>query len=355
MQERPIKAHGDLASEEVRHSDCRYRRLFETTQDGLLLLETASGLVSDVNPYLVDLLGYAHGEWVEELFWEAGPFAHSTDSKAMFADMQTADFVRYEDVTLRTKAGARIDVEFVSNSYDCEGIKVIQCNIRDISDRKAREAKFQRLTHLYAALSQANQAIVHCSDEGELFLQICHAAVKFGGMKMAWVGLVETDTLRVRPVANVGEDTEYLNDIHVSIDANSPFGRGPTGTAIRESKPQWCQDLLNNPLSSPWHEHIVRHGLAASASLPLSRNGMVIGALTLYAGETGAFDEAARRLLVEMATDISFALDVLAREVQRKNVEEEIASKNAILETQQETSLDAFLVVDENRRIISYN
>ncbi|NDP47036.1 MAG: PAS domain-containing protein [Sulfuriferula multivorans] len=96
-------------------------------------------------------------------------------------------------------------------------------------------------------------------------------------------------------------------------------------------------------------------GLAAAAALPLHRKGMVIGVFTLYTGEINAFDEAARNLLVEMATDISFALDNLAGESQRKQVEEEIAFKNAILKTQQETSLDAILVVDENGQVLSYN
>jgi len=89
--------------------------------------------------------------------------------------------------------------------------------------------------------------------------------------------------------------------------------------------------------------------------MPLQREGIVIGAFTLYSGEINAFDEAARDLLVEMATDISFALDNFARDAQRKRTQQEIKFKNTILQTQQETSLDALLVVDENGQIISYN
>ena len=216
-------------------------------------------------------------------------------------------------------------------------------------------AKIQRHTQLYAALSQCNKAIVHCASEEELFLQICRAAVQFGGMKMAWIGLVDTETLMVRPAASFGDDTEYLRDLNISVDADSPFGRGPTGTAIRENQPFWCQDFLNDPVTIPWHERAARAGFAASASLPLHREGIVVGAFTLYSGEANAFDEAARDLLVEMAADISFALDNFARESQRKLAEEEIKFKNTILQTQQETSLDAILVVDENGQIISYN
>lgn len=342
-------------SKALRASESRYRRLFETAQDGILLLNADTAQIEDVNPYLIDMLGYSHAEFLGKKLWEVGSFADRAESKEMFAELQTNGYVRFEDLPLKTKAGARVEVEFVSNMYDSEGIKVIQCNIRDITQRKAAEALLKRHTHLYAALSQCNKAIVHCDNEHELFLQVCRAAVQFGGMKLAWVGLVDADTLKVRPAASFGDDTGYLKNINVSVDADGPVGRGPTGTAIRENHLYWCQDYLNDPVAVPWRERATQAGLAASASLPLHRGGIVIGAFTLYSGETNAFDEAARDLLVEMATDISFALDNFARESQRKLAKQEIEFKNTILQTQQETSLDALLVVAENGQIISYN
>ena len=356
MQSPPASPpHSTDVTQALRASESRYRRLFETAQDGILLLNADTAQIEDVNPYLIDMLGYSHAEFLGKKLWEVGPFVDRAESKEMFAELQTKGYVRYEDLPLKTKAGARVEVEFVSNTYDSEGIKVIQCNIRNITERKAAEAKLKRHTQLYAALSECNKAIVHCVSEEELFLQVCRAAVQFGGMKLAWVGLVDTETLKVRPVAIFGDDTEYLKDINISVDANSPFGRGPTGTAIRENHLYWCQDFLNDPVTVPWRERASPAGLAATAVLPLQREGIVIGAFTLYSGETNAFDEAARDLLVEMATDISFALDNFARESQRKRAKQEIEFKNTILQTQQETSLDALLVVDDNGQIISYN
>ena len=92
------------------------------------------------------------------------------------------------------------------------------------------DAKIQRHTHLYAALSQCNKAIVHCANEADLFPQVCRAAVQFGGMKLAWIGIIDSNTLRVRSVASFGEGADDLGDIEVSADAQSPFGHGPTGT-----------------------------------------------------------------------------------------------------------------------------
>ncbi|MDP1538354.1 MAG: EAL domain-containing protein [Burkholderiales bacterium] len=225
----------------------------------------------------------------------------------------------------------------------------------DITEHRAAEDKIKRHSQLYAALSECNKAIVNCAGEEELFAKIAQAAVQFGGMKMAWIGIVDNGTRIVRPVASCGDDSGYLSGVTISMDIASPFGRGPTATAIRADQPYWCQAILNDPLTVPWRERAVDAGIAASASLPLHRNGMVVGTLNLYSGEPYSFDKPARDLLVDMAGDISFALDNFDRDAQRKRVEEEVKLANTILRTQQETSLDAILVVDGNGKITSCN
>jgi diguanylate cyclase (GGDEF)-like protein/PAS domain S-box-containing protein len=195
---------------------------------------------------------------------------------------------------------------------------------RDITERKAAEAKIQRHMQLYAALSQCNKSIVHCRDEAELFLDICRAAVEFGGMKMAWVGLVADDRHTIRPVASFGKGADELATIDMSMDAESAFSRSPTSIAIREQRPYWCQDFINDPITVPWRKQGLRAGWAASASLPLCRNDRVVGAFALYADEVNAFDDAARDLLVEMSMDINFALENFSRALAQKQAEAEI-------------------------------
>ena len=121
----------DQAREALRISESRYRRLFETTRDGILLLNAETAQIEDVNPYLIEMLGYSHAEFLGKKLWEVGAFADIEQSKEMFAVLQDIGFVRYENLPLKTSSGERIAVEFVSNSYDCEGVKVIQCDIRD--------------------------------------------------------------------------------------------------------------------------------------------------------------------------------------------------------------------------------
>jgi diguanylate cyclase (GGDEF)-like protein/PAS domain S-box-containing protein len=120
----------------IRTSELRYRRLFEAAQDGILILDAETGAITDVNPFLIKMLGYSREEFVEKKLWEVGTFRDIEASQESFEVLQKNEYIRYEDLPLRAKSGKLIDVEFVSNVYLVSGEKVIQCNIRDITERK---------------------------------------------------------------------------------------------------------------------------------------------------------------------------------------------------------------------------
>jgi len=180
------------------------------------------------------------------------------------------------------------------------------------------EAKNLKLSKLYAALYQCNQSIVHCSDENELFQQICYNAVTFGDMDMAWIGLLDRKTGQIKPIASYGEGSSYLDGIHIVIDADQPAGRGPTGTAIREDRPVWCQDFRHDRNTLPWHRRAQQFNWQASGSLPLHQGNEVFGCLTLYSCQPNAFDEASCNLLMEMAANIDYALKIFERDSERQ-------------------------------------
>jgi PAS domain S-box-containing protein len=123
----------------LQNSETRYRRLFETAQDAILILDADTGLVTDANPFLSDLLGYSHAELLGKKLWEIGPFKDKETCEAAFLELQSKGYVRYEDLPLETRDGRTVEVEFVSNVYAVDHKKVIQCNIRDITDRKKAE------------------------------------------------------------------------------------------------------------------------------------------------------------------------------------------------------------------------
>lgn len=130
--------------ETLQASEVRYRRLFEAAQDGILILDFATGQIVDVNPFLTNLLGYSHAELVGKDLWEIGPVKDISPSRLCFADLQAKGIIRYDDLPLETKGGQRIAVEFVSNVYTVRGTRVIQCNIRDITRRKNAEEALRR-------------------------------------------------------------------------------------------------------------------------------------------------------------------------------------------------------------------
>jgi PAS domain S-box-containing protein len=116
-------------------SELRYRRLFETAQDGILILDANTGKIIDVNPFLLDLLDYPFENIIGQRLWEIGQFKDIAANQAAFETLQRNEYIRYENLPLRSKAGKEIHVEFISNVYFVGSDKVIQCNIRDISAR----------------------------------------------------------------------------------------------------------------------------------------------------------------------------------------------------------------------------
>jgi PAS domain S-box-containing protein len=128
-----------IDDERFRASELSYRRLFEAAMDGILILDFATGRVTDANPFLCRLLGFSHSEMIGSTVGELSPFRDIVSNQAMLERLQKYGYVRYEDLPLETKDGRNIAVEFVSNVYEAGGRNVIQCNIRDITERKKSE------------------------------------------------------------------------------------------------------------------------------------------------------------------------------------------------------------------------
>jgi len=137
---------------DLRASEMRYRRLFEAAKDGILILNGATGMIEDVNPFLVRMLGYSYEAFLGKKLWEVGAFQDKKKCRAAFRELQTKKYIRYDDLPLEAKDGRLIQVEFVSNVYLIDGVKVIQCNIRDVTERRKAEKLLEesrkRLRHV---------------------------------------------------------------------------------------------------------------------------------------------------------------------------------------------------------------
>jgi len=134
----------------LQNSELRYRRLFEAAQDGILILDAHTGQITDANPFLLEMLGYTHEQMLGKHLWEIGFFKDRALSESAFAELQQKGYIRYENLPLETKDGRRREVEFVSNLYEVDHEQVIQCNIRDITERSRMEAKLQQVQKMEA-------------------------------------------------------------------------------------------------------------------------------------------------------------------------------------------------------------
>ena len=152
-----------ISEEALIASEKRYRRLFEAARDGILILDADTGKVVDVNPFVLELLGYSYGDIAGKFIWEIGAFKDVAASKDAFVHLQQHEYIRYDDLPLETADGRVVEVEFVSNVYLVDQTKVIQCNIRDITERKKAEAERIRLL---TAIEQVGETIIITDPDG---------------------------------------------------------------------------------------------------------------------------------------------------------------------------------------------
>lgn len=206
------------AQEAMQASELRYRRLFESAKDGILILDAKSGRIVDANPFLLDLLGYAKAELAGKELWDIGAFHDIVESKLAFEELQQVGYIRYDDLPLKTHDGVTKQVEFVSNKYLVGGHSVIQCNIRDISERiQAAET-----------LRKSNQQLEQTISDLELKSQELTAITQqlWHASKMATMGELAASIAHElnNPLATVGLRAEkMLMEIPAGSDRRKPL------------------------------------------------------------------------------------------------------------------------------------
>lgn len=175
-----ITAH-KAAEEKVRVSEVRYRRLFEAAHDGVILLDPATRKITDANPFMTKLLGYTHAQLVGKELFEIGLLKHAGASREMFRKLRKSHEIRYENLPLKSRTGRHQEVEVVANLYQEDGQTVIQCNIRDITVRKAAELALQASEERYRILFESGPVAVYSCDASGIIQNFNGRAVELWG------------------------------------------------------------------------------------------------------------------------------------------------------------------------------
>jgi PAS domain S-box-containing protein len=188
-------------------SELRYRRLFETAKEGIMILDAETGMVVDVNPFLITLLGFSHEQFLGKAIWELGFFKDVVANESNFAELREKEYIRYENLPLETSHGKRIEVEFISNVYLVDDAKVIQCNVRDLTARRLAEVAAARLA---AIVESTDDAVVGKDLDGVVTSWNAGAEKIFGYSAQEMVG---QPILRLIPPERHQEEAEILAHI----------------------------------------------------------------------------------------------------------------------------------------------
>ena len=295
----------------LRMSEARYRRLFETAQDGILLLNAETAQIEDVNPFLIDMLGYSYDEFLGKKLWEIGAFKDTALSIDMFIELKANHYIRYDNLPLERKDGRRVSVEYVSNMYDCAGTDIIQCNIRDNTTRHLAEIALSTTTRALKMLSESNVALLGSTSEATLLTEYCRIAVETGGYRMACVGLADTGpNQRIQTLAIFGHEDGYLTVGNPTWAATAQ-GNGPIGRAIRSGQVQFSEDIATDPVMTLWRAEALKRGYHSVIAVPFPLPSGTMACLTLYGERCDVWSAPERKLLQEMAADLAFGIAAL--------------------------------------------
>jgi diguanylate cyclase (GGDEF)-like protein/PAS domain S-box-containing protein len=209
--------------------------------------------------------------------------------------------------------GSPMWVEVRRRAHHCADRWMIVVMIRNVTERMRAERRIDRLNRLYAVLRGIHTLIVRIRDRDELFRQACRIAVEAGAFKMAWIGVIDPQTLDGKVVACCGAEEDYVQSIILTAREGSPNSERPACRALRLSQSVICNDIATDLSKAPFREDLLPKGLQSVGCFPLTSNGQTGAVLALFADEPDVFDEEEMRLLEELAGDISFALDHIAK------------------------------------------
>ncbi|MBI5251845.1 MAG: PAS domain S-box protein, partial [Desulfomonile tiedjei] len=224
----------------------------------------------------------------------------------------------------------------------------------EIRQRIRAEESLKETNRRLRTLSDCNQSVVRASEESSLLHEVCRIVVDTGGYPSVWVGFVDDGEYRTpRTVARWGFEVNFDGVDADPTDGNN--GADPTGAAVRTGQVCILRNAMSDPVTAPWRDELTRYGIGSFVSIPLLVEGQVVGAITIAAGESHAFDEEELRLLGELAGDLAYGIEVLRTRAERREAVESAARANREWERTFDAISDLVMVLDDKHRVMRAN
>lgn len=291
-------------------SEERYQRLFETAQDGILILDGITGKIIDANPYICAITGYTKKEMLKRHLWHLGFFKNIAENKDKFLTLKETGYVRYENLPLENKTGDIVYVEFISNSYLVNNEPTIQCNIRDITKRVELERLNHELNMIYDVIILCSKVILHEKKANRLIQKICTTLTSFGGVRAAWVGCYNNTTpAAIEPIAQEGLEKDFFTQLTLRLQQKSSTKL--VENAIRKQQLFVCQDLTKKTQNKAELKHASRHQYSSVAVIPIDLDKQTPYVLVVYGKRNQVLSKEIIELLIKLGNDIVYSVEKL--------------------------------------------
>jgi diguanylate cyclase (GGDEF)-like protein/PAS domain S-box-containing protein len=300
-----------LSNGALRESERRFADMLNNVDMASMMLD-ANANITYCNDYLLQLTGWRREDVLGQNWFELFIPPSMDDVKSIFATL-VADLPgagHYENGIL-TRSGEIRLIRWNNSLLRSAGGAVIgTASIgEDITEQRRAEIRIKRLNRVYAVLSQINALIVRVHDREELFRETCRIAVDAGAFRMAWIGVVDPQTSDGKVVAWHGGEEGFVDIVRFTARDGTPDSDRPASRALRLSQPVTCNNIATDPSLAPLRDELLRRGHKSVGCFPLTVAGQPEAVIVLFAGESDVFDDEETRLLLELAGNISFALD----------------------------------------------
>lgn len=276
-----------------------------------------------INKYTRDIFGDIEGKicWKTIQQGQETPCEFCTNSLLVDNKGKPTDVYNWEFCNTRNNRW----YDMYDRAIEWTDSRIVRLEIAyDVTDRKHSEHALARRTRALEVLRRCNSSLIRCQSEEDLLCDICQIIVETGKYRMAWVGYAQDDPEKsVQPVAQYGDTGGYLKSITVSW-AETNQGKGPTGTAIRTGKSVPINISHCDPRFAPWHEKASKHGFKSSMALPLLIDKKPIGAISIYAEESDAFDPEEISLLIELAGNLAYGIAAIRNKSEHTQAQKEL-------------------------------